>query len=110
MKDMRLVAEGIPACGGRVEGTARVVSSVVELGKVGDGDILVVKYTTPEFHHALMKAGAIVASAGGRLSHSAIVARELGIPCVVAVKDALEVIKDGRKILVDGDEGKIFEL
>lgn len=110
MKQMKLIASGSPACGGKVEGVARVVRSLDEIGKVNNGDILVTEYTSPQFHPALMKASAIVASAGGRLSHSAIVARELGIPCVVAVKNALDLIKDGTKILVDGDEGKIFEL
>ena len=107
---MREIANGIQACGGKASGTARLVLSARDFEKVKQGDVLIAEYTTPEFHHILMKAAAVVTIAGGRLSHSAIVARELGIPCIVGVKKAFETIKDGKTILVDGNEGKIFEL
>ena len=107
---MREIASGTAACAGKAKGFARIIHAGKELEKVKQGDVLVTSYTKPEYHNALMKASAIVASTGGRLSHSAIVSRELGIPCIVGVEKALEVIKEGKMVLVDGDEGKIFEL
>jgi len=55
-----------------------------------------------------LKACAVVMETGGHLSHGSIVAREFGLPAVVNVRGAMSAIKDGQKIVVDGDEGKVF--
>ena len=54
------------------------------------------------------KAIGIVTDFGGLASHPAIVARELGLPCVVGTQTATSVIKDGMEIIVDGDEGVVY--
>ena len=55
-----------------------------------------------------LKARAIVMETGGYLSHGSIVAREFGVPSVVNVPGVMKVIKEGQKVVVDGDEGKVF--
>jgi pyruvate,water dikinase len=52
--------------------------------------------------------GGVVADTGGQLSHSAIVARECGLPAVVNVKNATLLIEEGRSIVVDGNEGRVY--
>ena len=56
----------------------------------------------------MQKAAAIVTSEGGVTAHAAIVSREMGIPAIVGAQDALEVLKDGDEITVDGSNGKVF--
>ncbi len=69
------------------------------------GEVLVCDMTKPEFLPAMKKASAIVTKRGGLLSHAAIIARELGKPCIVAVQNALELLKTGDYVKVDADKG-----
>jgi pyruvate,water dikinase len=71
------------------------------IDRMEPGDILVTTTTTPAFGAILPMLGGIVAASGGALSHTAIVARELGIPAVVGLSDALARIADGATIEVD---------
>lgn len=98
---------GVPASFGRVEGKARIVLKLTDIEKVENGEIIICKQTDPSFITALAKAGGIVTEIGGIVAHAAIIAREFGIPCVVQVKKATEIIKNGDFIFVDGDLGKI---
>jgi pyruvate,water dikinase len=52
--------------------------------------------------------GGVIAETGGQLSHSAIVAREYGLPAVVNVKHATRLIEDGRRVKVDGTRGRVY--
>jgi pyruvate,water dikinase len=101
---------GMAASPGRHDGTARVVLSPSELGRVRKGDVLVVEFTTPAFNVVLPVVGAIVADRGGLLSHTAIVAREQGIPAVVAASEATTRIPDGTRVRVDGTTGEVTVL
>ena len=94
------------ASGGVVEGRARVVTDpgTVELD---DGDILVCEATDPSWVGLFMVAGGVVTDLGGLLSHGAIVAREMGIPCVVGTKTVTQTITDGQPIRVNGDTGLV---
>jgi pyruvate,water dikinase len=69
------------------------------------GQILVSQTTDPELMPALRKASAIVTDLGGMLSHSAISARELDIPCIIATGNATKVLKDGMEVEVDANSG-----
>ena len=69
------------------------------------GDVLVAETTSPEFMPACTKAAAIITNQGGLLSHAAVISRELHIPCVVGLKIATKVFKDGDLIEVDADKG-----
>ena len=67
--------------------------------------ILVCRYTDPEWTPLFALAAGVVVDTGGTLSHAAIVAREYGIPAVLATGNATSVIKDGDMILVDASQG-----
>jgi pyruvate,water dikinase len=98
---------GLGASPGRAEGRVKVVLSFEDFGKFEEGDVLVTRSTDPSYVIIMGKAAAVVTELGGICSHAAIVSRELGIPCVVGVEGATEVLKDGMRVLVDGDEGRV---
>ncbi len=98
---------GLAASGGAYEGPARRVSGPSEFGRIVQGDVLVTESTTEAFNILLPLLGAIVTDSGGLLSHSAIVAREYGIPGVVGTRDATDRIPDGTRVRVDGDAGEV---
>jgi phosphohistidine swiveling domain-containing protein len=98
---------GLAASGGVYEGPARRVSDPSEFNRIVEGDVLVTESTTEAFNILLPLLGAIVTDSGGLLSHSAIVAREYGIPGVVGTREATERIADGALVRVDGDAGEV---
>ena len=98
---------GLAASGGVYEGPARRVSGPSEFDRIVQGDVLVTESTTEAFNILLPLLGAIVTDSGGLLSHSAIVAREYGIPGVVGTRDATDRIPDGTRVRVDGDAGEV---
>src|SRR3989344_2129014 len=83
INEKNIILQGSPASPQIASGKVVIVSSVKEISKVKTGDILVTEMTNPDFVPAMKKAAAIVTDRGGRTSHAAIVARELGIACVV---------------------------
>jgi pyruvate,water dikinase len=93
-------------------GKARILHSPKDAAKLKEGEILVTEITNPDWDPVMKKASAIITDHGGRTSHAAIVARELGAVAVVGVGTATKEIKDGQEITVtsgEGSEGKIFE-
>jgi len=101
---------GLAASPGIFEGPARLVSGPSEFARIQQGDVLVTTATTEAFNILLPLLGAIVTDNGGLLSHSAIVAREYGIPGVVGTREATERIADGMRVRVDGDAGEVSVL
>ena len=101
---------GLAASRGVYEGPARRVSGPAEFDRIVQGDVLVTEATSEAFNILLPLLGAIVTDNGGLLSHSAIVAREYGIPGVVGTRDATERIADGTRVRVDGDAGEVAVL
>ena len=99
--------KGFAASSGVVEGTARVVKSVAEIGRIQQGDILVCQVTNPTWAPIFQRLGAAVSDIGGSMSHMAIVAREYGLPAVVGTGSATQRIKDGQRIRVDGGRGTV---
>ncbi len=98
---------GLAASGGTYEGPARRVAGPTEFDRIQQGDVLVTESTTEAFNILLPLLGAIVTDSGGLLSHSAIVAREYGIPGVVGTRNATDLIADGTRVRVDGDAGEV---
>ena len=96
---------GFAASSGIVEGTARVVKSVEEIGRLRDGDVLVCQVTNPTWAPIFQKIAAAVSDIGGSMSHAAIVAREFGLPAVVGTGTATSRIRDGQRVRVDGGRG-----
>ena len=101
---------GLAASRGVYEGPARRVSHPSEFDRIIRGDVLVTESTTEAFNILLPLLGAIVTDSGGLLSHSAIVAREYGIPGVVGTREATDRIADGARVRVDGDAGEVTVL
>jgi len=101
------ILEGIPASAGKVTGKVRVILEPSECHKFKKGEILVTEMTDPFYAPAIMKARALITEIGGLLCHAAIIAREVGIPCLVSVKNATKILKDGQTITVDASIGKI---
>ena len=100
--------KGVAASQGVYTGTARVVRSLAEAGELEDGEVMVCEMTLPPWVPVFSVAGAVVADVGGVLSHSAIVAREFGLPCVVGTENGTSVIKTGQVVTVDGSRGVVY--
>lgn len=101
---------GLAASPGVYEGPARLVSGPAEFDRIVQGDVLVTISTSEAFNILLPLLGGIVTDSGGLLSHSAIVAREYGIPGVVGTRDGTERITDGARVRVDGTAGEVTVL
>lgn len=98
---------GRPASSGVHRGIARLVFDRGDFGKITPGDIGVSHTASPELALVLDRAGALVTDVGGVLSHVAVVARERGVPVVVATEVASKRISDGSIVVVDGDRGVV---
>ena len=101
MKPRQLV--GQPAAPGFYTGKARCFIGVDDFRSFKSGEVLVCDAVQPNMTHLVLLAGAIVERRGGMLIHGSIIAREMGIPCVNGIPDAVEKISDGDLITVDGD-------
>ncbi|MFA6391720.1 MAG: PEP-utilizing enzyme [Patescibacteria group bacterium] len=97
-------------CVGRGKGKVRLIIRASDMGKMKNGDVLVSIATNPGIVAAMKKASAIVTDQGGITSHAAIIARELGIPCVIGTKIATKVFKDGDLVEVDATKGMVRKL
>lgn len=97
--------KGLPAAAGVAEGTAKVVTGPEEFNDVQRGDILVCRMTNPAWVVLFSKIKGVVTDAGGVLSHTAVVAREFGLPAVVGSADATVRIKSGDRVRVNGNTG-----
>lgn len=71
------------------------------------GDIMIAPNTDPGWTPLFMTAGGVVVNVGGQISHSIIVSRELGLPCVVSIENATSLIPDGALVEVNGDTGQV---
>ncbi len=92
-------------------GRVKILNSPDESDKLEKGDVLVTEITNPDWDPVMKKAAAIITNSGGRTSHAAIVARELGAVAVVGTKDATGKLKDGQEVTVScakGNEGHIY--
>jgi pyruvate,water dikinase len=98
--------KGIPTSKGLFKGRVRVIRGVNDFQRLREGDVLVIPYSDVGWTPLFTKAGAIIAEAGGFLSHSSIIAREYEIPAVVSVQGACQ-LKDGTLVTVDGYQGDI---
>ena len=111
-KNKKPVISGIGIGNKITAGKARILESPEESDKLEEGDIIVTEITNPDWDPVMKKASAIITNSGGRTSHAAIVARELGAVAVVGTENATEKIKDGQEITVscaEGKEGFIYE-
>ena len=100
------VIEGIGVSPGIVEGPVRVIDDPA-LADVEAGEILVAHTTDPSWASIMFLSSALVIDIGGLLSHASVVAREMGVPCVVNTKDATKRLRTGDICRVDGTSGRV---
>lgn len=114
IKPKRILA-GFPASAGKISGIVRQVNMFMaadaekEMQRIERGDIIVTAMTRPVFLLGIRRAGGIITDLGGNLCHAAIVAREFNIPAVVGTQNATSTLQDGQKVILDGNEGYIYE-
>lgn len=98
---------GIPASQGQIQGRVKVLRSLQEAHNIDKNTILVVPYTDSGWAPVLVQAGGLIAEAGGKLSHGAIIAREYGIPAVMDVRGVTYLLQDGQQVKIDGYKGTV---
>jgi len=111
-KGAKLLLEG-EAVGSKItSGKVKIIPGVSKIKEFKKGEILVTKMTDPDWTSIMKVAQGIITEEGSRVCHAAIVSRELGIPCIVGVKQAMQILKTGQNITLDcsgGQKGKIFD-
>ncbi len=94
------------------QGRVHVLADPDHLAEFKAGDVLVTSMTDPAWEPIMKKAAAIITERGGRTCHSAIISRELGLPCIVGTGNAMQVLKTGTAVTVscaEGAHGNIYE-
>ncbi len=99
---------GLGAGPGVASGRVRVLRSVDEAPRLKAGEVLVAPMTTPDWVPAMRRAAALVTDGGGITCHAAIASRELGVPCIVATRQATTVLRDGELVTVDSGAGAVY--
>ncbi len=91
-------------------GRVRVILDEKKMKEFKEGEVLVTKMTDPDWNSIMIKASAIITDEGGKTCHSAIISREMGIPCIVGAKEATKKLKTGMKVTVDCTQlkGRVF--
>jgi pyruvate kinase len=103
-----VLGQGIGLGQGSVSGRARVVHNAMDASNFNPGDILVASRTGVDFVEAIRKAGGIITEEESLTSHAAVIGLRLGVPVIVGVKDATQVIKDGAILTLDIQRGLIY--
>ncbi len=98
---------GIPCSTGIVEGTAKIILNPETTESLPEGSIIIARSANPGWTPLFVTAAGVITEVGGALSHSAIIAREYGLPMIAAVPDVTGLIKDGQRIRMDGEKGLI---
>src|SRR5690606_6744141 len=98
---------GIGASAGLYRGRVRVILQAEDLQQLQRGEVLVCPITTPSWSVYFSRAGALVTDGGSVLSHAAIIAREHGVPAVVATAAATARLETGMLVEVDGIRGEV---
>jgi phosphoenolpyruvate synthase/pyruvate phosphate dikinase len=97
---------GLAVSAGTVEGRARVIRDIAH-AHIEAGDILVTTYTDPSWTPLFLAIKGLVTEVGGLMTHGAVIAREYGLPAVVGVEHATNLIRDGQRIRVHGTDGYV---
>jgi len=107
--NIKPILTGITAYPGLVKGNVlMIIDPLVSLKQEAQGMIVVAKYLTPVAALKVLKAKAIICEQAGLTSHAAVVARDYAIPCIVGVKEALNIIQENDVLVVDADKGEIY--
>jgi len=93
-------------------GKIHIIKNASKLSEFKKGEVLVTKMTDPDWTSVFPMASAVITDEGGKTCHSAIISRELGVPCIVGTENATKILKNGQEVTVDctqGLDGKIFD-
>lgn len=107
-----VLAQGLAIGDGVAAGPARPILDPRGMGAFRPGDVLVTEITDPDWEPILKQASAVVTERGGRTSHAAIVARELGIPAIVGAVGATQKLPHGAAVTVaccEGEVGRVYQ-
>ena len=107
-KDQDVLIEGLGASPGIVSGAVRVLRDPHAGSALKSGEILVAPMTSPDWVPLIRRAAALVTDGGGMTCHAAIVARELGVPCIVGTHDATTTLHDGQIVTVNAKAGRVL--
>lgn len=107
LEQMEAEISGLGASAGRVEGLARHVRGPQDFASIQPGEIMICGATNPAWAPVFTRIAALVTDQGGTLSHAAVLAREYGLPAVLATIHGTKRIPDGARIRVDGMAGKV---
>ncbi len=107
--DGAVLLHGLGGAPGSASGAVRVLATLSDADRLGDGDVLVTHMTAPDWVPLMRRSAAIVTDSGGMTCHAAIVSRELGIPCVVGTGEATRKLRDGEIVTVDATNGVVLE-
>lgn len=102
-----VLVSGQPASPGRATGTVRVVTGPEAFAAVAPGEVLVTPATTPAWTPLFAVVAAVVTDGGTLAAHASLIAREYGIPAVVATGDATRRLRNGQIVTVDGTRGVV---
>jgi pyruvate,water dikinase len=106
----QVILSGLPASPGRVTSTVRVIRAPEAFDELRQGEVLVAPATTPAWSILFGRAAAVVTNTGSPLAHASLVAREFGIPAVVATGCATTRLRTGEVVTVDGSVGCVLGL
>jgi rifampicin phosphotransferase len=97
---------GLPVSAGTIEGRARVVVDMAQ-AELEPGDVLVTTSTDPSWTPLFVTISGLVTEVGGLMTHGAVIAREYGLPAVVGVEHATQLIRDGQRVRIHGTDGYV---
>jgi pyruvate kinase len=103
-----VLGKGLGIGQGSVSGLARVAHTMADLGNFNPGEILVVSKTSADHIEAIRKSAGIVTEESSLTSHAAVIGLRLGVPVIVGVKDATEIIRDGTILTLDVQRGLVY--
>jgi len=103
-----VLAHGLAAAPGIASGKVRALETPDEGDRLLEGEILVAQMTNPDWLPTIRRAAALVTDTGGMTCHAAIVARELGVPCIVGTRTGTRDLHDGTTVTVDGAHGQVL--
>lgn len=103
------ILRGLGASPGVATGTVKIIETMTDVTKIGNGDVLVTTMTSPDLVPTMSKAAAIVTNLGGSNCHAAIVSREMGIPAIVGTHEATKILRDGQVVTVDAYNGIVYQ-
>jgi phosphohistidine swiveling domain-containing protein len=101
----QLLLKGTGCSAGKVTAKARVLTALAGSDNLLPGEILVTRFTDPAWTPIMGLVAGLITEVGGLLSHGAVIAREYGLPAVLNVPGATEIIKTGQVVEIDGSQG-----